>query len=144
MENQGHWSWKVREVFEDLYHLQQWCWWFSHACLKSCYDSSCLPKVWLSPHPENNSFNFSSAVQTSCNFLSKGNSTQNEIGKGSLGNVISQTLEGCDYDAELAADNPSQHPYPVSDVSMLAHVYWWPIPVSHCAQYFICVFSLKP
>lgn len=53
----------------------------------------------------------------------KGNLTQNEIRKGSLGNAISQTLERCGYDAELAADSSSQHPYPDADVTMLANTY---------------------
>lgn len=38
----------------------------------------------------------------------KGNLTQNEITKGSLGNAISQTSERCSYDAELAADDSSR------------------------------------
>lgn len=54
--------------------------------------------------------------------LSKGNHTQNETGKGSLGNVIFQTLEGHGYDAELAANKPPWHPHPVSH-EMLADVY---------------------
>lgn len=43
----------------------------------------------------------------------KGNLTQNEIRKGSLGNAISQTLERCSYDAELAADNSSRILIPI-------------------------------
>lgn len=52
----------------------------------------------------------------------KRNSTQNEIQNESLGNIISQTLEECGYDAELAAVDLSQLPQPVSDVSVLANV----------------------
>ena len=50
---------------------------------------------------------------------------------------MSHTLEGCGFDAELAADDPSYHPYPVLDASTLANIYWWLTPASHCAQHFI-------
>lgn len=91
--------------------------------LKTCCDSHACLQIWLPPHPEDNGFHFSSAAQTSYNFLSKGNSTHNEIGKGNLRNTISQTLEAVDINAEVAADSPSQHPYPVSDLSTLANIY---------------------
>lgn len=99
---------------------------------------SCLPMGLVATTSENNDLNFSSAVQTSCNFLSKGNSIQDEIGKGSLGDEISQTLGRCRYNAELIADNPLQHPYPVSHAGMLANVYWWPTAPGNVLPIYMC------
>ena len=71
--------------------------------LKSGCDSQAFLQVWLLAHPENNGFIFSSAAQPSRSFLPKGTPLQNAIGKGSLGNIISLTLKGCDYGTDFGS-----------------------------------------
>lgn len=113
--------------------------WVAFPCsLEMLLGFSCLPTGLVATTSENNDLDFSSAVQTSCNFLSKGNSIQDEIGKGSLGDAISQTLGGCGCNAELIADNPLQHPYPVSHAGMLANIYWCPLHPAMCSIFHMC------